>query len=208
MVRRTKYAAEITRQKILDAAESCFHDTGVSKTTLDMIAERAGCTRGAIYWHFRGKNELFCQVVERTPLLLLSELEMISKQTTTRPIKVMYFCLCRTLENLQANIHMRNTIDLLLIKRPIPDEMSTEYMQEGNLTSELIRLISDIFERGKSSGELNTHINSETLASLVFFIFSGLVRLYIISPDDTNLFKNGQQLLKLMVTELERNQRE
>lgn len=46
VVRHTKFAAEETRKQILDAAEFCFCETGFSKTTLEMIAARAGCTRG------------------------------------------------------------------------------------------------------------------------------------------------------------------
>ena len=49
VVRHTKFAAEETRKQILDAAEFCFCETGFSKTTMEMIAARAGCTRGAIY---------------------------------------------------------------------------------------------------------------------------------------------------------------
>ncbi|MDW4772769.1 TetR family transcriptional regulator, partial [Escherichia coli] len=44
VVRHTKFAAEETRKQILDAAEFCFCETGFSKTTLEMIAVRAGCT--------------------------------------------------------------------------------------------------------------------------------------------------------------------
>lgn len=46
VVRHTKFAAEETRKQILDVAEFCFCETGFSKTTLEMIAARAGCTRG------------------------------------------------------------------------------------------------------------------------------------------------------------------
>lgn len=56
MVRHTKFAAEETRKQILDVAEFCFCETGFSKTTLEMIAARAGCTRGAIYWYFNEKK--------------------------------------------------------------------------------------------------------------------------------------------------------
>ncbi|HFS6017347.1 TetR family transcriptional regulator [Escherichia coli] len=35
-----------------------------------MIAARAGCTRGAIYWYFNEKKDLLRQVIERVPLSL------------------------------------------------------------------------------------------------------------------------------------------
>jgi TetR/AcrR family acrAB operon transcriptional repressor len=59
MVRRTKEAAAATREQLLDAAESVFRERGVTRTSLDTIAIEAGLTRGAVYWHFRDKVDLF-----------------------------------------------------------------------------------------------------------------------------------------------------
>ncbi|HFM1872634.1 TetR family transcriptional regulator [Escherichia coli] len=56
VVRHTKFAAEETRKQILDAAEFCFCETGFSKTTLEMIAVRAGCTRGGHILVFQRKK--------------------------------------------------------------------------------------------------------------------------------------------------------
>ncbi|WP_417584146.1 TetR family transcriptional regulator [Nitrincola sp.] len=67
---RRKADAERTREIILDAAENTFLTQGVSRTTLAHIAEAAGVTRGAIYWHFEDKAALFDALLERvrTPL--------------------------------------------------------------------------------------------------------------------------------------------
>lgn len=59
MVRKTKAEAEHTRQAIIDAARKVFHANGVSRSTLEQIATEAGVTRGAVYWHFQNKTELF-----------------------------------------------------------------------------------------------------------------------------------------------------
>lgn len=65
-MRRTKAKAEETRQTILEAAERKFFVDGVSQTSLEQIAAEAGVTRGAIYWHFKNKSELFRALKERT----------------------------------------------------------------------------------------------------------------------------------------------
>lgn len=65
MVRRTKEEAQETRQRILDAAEAVFHRQGVSHTSLAHIASEAGVTRGAIYWHFKDKADLFDAMIQR-----------------------------------------------------------------------------------------------------------------------------------------------
>ncbi|MFP5398736.1 MAG: TetR family transcriptional regulator [Gammaproteobacteria bacterium] len=70
MARRTKQEAQATRAAILDAAERLFHERGVARTTLQHVAQAAGVTRGAIYWHFADKADLFNAMMERVYLPL------------------------------------------------------------------------------------------------------------------------------------------
>ena len=78
MVRKTKEEAEKTRKEIIESARAVFHECGVSRSTLEKIAKEAGVTRGAVYWHFKDKAELFfamradvfAPMVERTDSFL------------------------------------------------------------------------------------------------------------------------------------------
>jgi len=54
-----------TRSLLLDAAEEVFAEKGFTTATLDDIAQAAGYTKGAIYKHFAGKEELFLAVSDR-----------------------------------------------------------------------------------------------------------------------------------------------
>jgi TetR/AcrR family acrAB operon transcriptional repressor len=68
MARRTKDEALATRNAILDAAELLFQQRGVSRTSLQDIAVAAQVTRGAIYWHFKDKADLFNAMMERATM--------------------------------------------------------------------------------------------------------------------------------------------
>ena len=68
MARRTKEDALATRASLLDAAERLFAVKGVSRTSLADIASTAGTTRGAIYWHFKDKGDLFNAFAEWLPM--------------------------------------------------------------------------------------------------------------------------------------------
>ncbi|WP_311224036.1 MULTISPECIES: TetR family transcriptional regulator [unclassified Acidovorax] len=70
MVRRTKQDADATRSRLLDAAEQVFYDKGMSRASLNDIACAAGATRGAIYWHFKDKGDLFNAMMDRVTLPL------------------------------------------------------------------------------------------------------------------------------------------
>ncbi|WP_429154170.1 TetR family transcriptional regulator [Aeromonas media] len=64
MARRTKEEAQQTRCHIMGTALNLFCQQGLAKTNLTDIAKAADLTRGAIYWHFKNKEELFVTLWE------------------------------------------------------------------------------------------------------------------------------------------------
>ena len=78
MVRKTKEDAELTRHLLLDTAEKVFWENGVAATSLADIASAAGLTRGAIYWHFNNKLDIFNALCDRiTPLIDELEIQLL-----------------------------------------------------------------------------------------------------------------------------------
>src|SRR5262245_55818185 len=51
------------RERLLDAAMSEFREKGYGATSLQAIATRAGLSKGAIYWNFKDKRDLFAALV-------------------------------------------------------------------------------------------------------------------------------------------------
>jgi AcrR family transcriptional regulator len=65
--RRTRSAraeARDGREALLDAALGVFAERGYRDASIDEIAERAGYSKGAVYWHFSSKDELFSTLLE------------------------------------------------------------------------------------------------------------------------------------------------
>ena len=52
------------RERLIAAATAEFAEGGYAGSTLDGIAARAGVTKGGIYFHFAGKEELFFAVLD------------------------------------------------------------------------------------------------------------------------------------------------
>ena len=56
---------EETREQVLAAAARMFAARGFHATSLDAIAEEAGFSRGAVYYNFADKEELFLELLDR-----------------------------------------------------------------------------------------------------------------------------------------------
>jgi TetR/AcrR family acrAB operon transcriptional repressor len=65
MGRSSRKEAALTRDHILAIAETLFASKGVSAVPLTAIADHAGLTTGAVYWHFANKNELLDALFDR-----------------------------------------------------------------------------------------------------------------------------------------------
>ena len=68
---------EATQAKLLQAAETIFTRDGFAAAKLEQIAEKAGYTRGAIYAHYKSKEDLFLDLLEQ---------RMVGKMATMRTL--------------------------------------------------------------------------------------------------------------------------
>lgn len=105
MVKKTKADAELTRQHLLDTAELLFLEHGVSRTSLQDIATAAGTTRGAIYWHFKDKADLFNAMMERVVLPMEQALQSAASTVGTDADTPLQHLVDTMLAALHATVH-------------------------------------------------------------------------------------------------------
>ncbi|MEN8182633.1 MAG: TetR/AcrR family transcriptional regulator [Myxococcota bacterium] len=72
--------SEATRAELLKLGAELLAERGYAGTSLGEIAQRAGLTKGAIYHHFRGKEEIFAAVVEEVLLQSLYRIQEASRE--------------------------------------------------------------------------------------------------------------------------------
>ncbi|MFF5448131.1 TetR/AcrR family transcriptional regulator [Streptomyces sp. NPDC012888] len=56
--------SRVTRRHLLEAAVSCLAEQGWAGSTVSVVAERAGVSRGAAQYHFPTREDLFTAAVE------------------------------------------------------------------------------------------------------------------------------------------------
>ena len=65
-----KTKAQLTRQRIMDAALNVFSRKGFHDTRIDDIADEAQSSKGGVYFHFPGKDQLFLALIDEFARLL------------------------------------------------------------------------------------------------------------------------------------------
>ena len=114
MVRKTKEDAELTRQGIIDAARAVFLARGVSRSTLEHIAAEAEVTRGAVYWHFKNKTEIFHAIRDQVFLPLMDRMDdTLTIESKDDPLTQIENSLCETIQELSTNLQMQQTYEIM-----------------------------------------------------------------------------------------------
>ncbi len=79
-MRRRPSAEQVdVRQRILDSALREFSQKGYDRAILDDIAAGARLSKGAVYWHFESKGELFLAVVRQEISRMIAHLEAVAR---------------------------------------------------------------------------------------------------------------------------------
>src|SRR5579872_3748718 len=114
MVKRTREAAERTRDEIIDAAETLFYEHGVSRTSLEQVARAAGVTRGAVYWHFRNKLDLFEAMKTRAQLPQGDVMDRLAAGEIDAPLPVLKETCCDCLRLIASDEKRRRVFAIML----------------------------------------------------------------------------------------------
>ncbi len=179
-MRRTKEDAEKTRQAILEAAELLFLEKGVAHTSLEHIARQAGVTRGAVYWHFRNKADLFHAMLNqvRLPPEQLSErLQTCDREQPLRPIRDLSI---EALETLARAEQKRRIFTILLHRCEFTDELREAEERHNAFIARFIELCEQLFacaaERGQLHPGVTPHQAAHALHGLLIGLFSDWTR--------------------------------
>jgi len=87
---RRAAARGTARERLLDAAAAVFAERGYRAASVEDIAAAAGLTKGAVYWNFEGKEDLFLALIEervdQPAHELIGVTESAPREVATAPI--------------------------------------------------------------------------------------------------------------------------
>jgi TetR/AcrR family transcriptional regulator, acrAB operon repressor len=181
-VRRTKQESEQTRQQILVAARREFAAHGVTRTTLQRIAAAAGVTRGAVYWHFANKRELFREMREQVSVPLFDHTELVGDDDPD-PLRTIEHFLRGVIDQIAADLQTRRTFDILALKCEYVDEFRPELKRHARRCHELMSKFALVYERARDMGAMRSDIAPDIAALGTCVFVTGMLRLWLMDED-------------------------
>jgi len=201
MVRNTKENAELTRLKIIDAARQVFLARGVSRTSMEQIAAEAGVTRGAIYWHFANKKELFSAMREQVFLPLIDRMdENLQLENIEDPLDQLMQFLNGTLDILNESLETRQTYEILMIKCEYVDDLAEVLDQMLSNCARITEKIEQLYTRAKDKGQLKTNQSPVELATDTHLFFIGLLHMWVKDTQGCHFRNQATELVKTHIS--------
>lgn len=197
MVRKTKEDAELTRRRIVNSARAVFLERGVSRSTLEHIAAHAEVTRGAVYWHFKNKSEIFHAIRDQVFLPLIDRMDdSLTRASHEDPLTQIENSLCVTIDDLNENIEMRQTYEIMMIKCEYVDEFSLVLQQILNNCSNITGKIQLAYERAQQQNLLSCKHTPLALALDTHLFFGGLLHMWVKDADGSMFRHQAKDLIK------------
>jgi len=195
MARRTKEDALLTRDQILDAAERVFQRRGVSRTTLQEIAQDAGLTRGAIYWPFQNKGDGFDALWQRVTLPMGASLKSPPEAEAADPLQHLRRNIATAFHQTVHDQQVQRVFEIASHKVEYVDELLTlrerHIAERDECMGDLHRLVSLAVD----CGQLPKGISVRPAAIALHALIDGLMHNWLLHPQSFDLEAVGTQAL-------------
>lgn len=195
-MRKTKEEAAVTRQNLLDAALTVFSREGYAATTLDDVAKEAGVTRGAIYWHFGSKAELYTTLITESDAASQIRMdELVAEGGGV--IDIMRRISVHLLSEIDQNERTRAIHELVMFKTGIEPELEEGMERKRQGIAALVDEIEGYMKIGIDSGEIRPDVNARDSALAFLGIQQGMVLMWLLNPAMFSLKQRADAIMDI-----------
>ena len=195
MVRKTKEEAAATREMLLDAAEDMFIEHGVARTSLEQIARHAGMTRGAVYWHFKNKADLFNAMLERVRLPFQGLIEELDDPgLAKKPLEAIRLACINGFKRLEQPRY-RRVLTILIHHCETFGDIDPISMQ-NEMASEACGALVDYFRCAANYQQLREGLAPEMAADIMNAMLSGLFHHWLRNHESFSIYQQGSRLME------------
>ncbi|MCP4129452.1 MAG: TetR/AcrR family transcriptional regulator [bacterium] len=182
-----------TKEQLLEKAIQGFIEKGYENVSIDNITAECDITKGAFYYHFKNKDEIFIQAA----FIIFSEInewlnkKVMQSETTEEIVKSYfdlkdYFSYSLYYDNVNANIY---TLLIDIVKRfPNLKKKIHEYFFAN------VPIIANKLEEAQKAGLVKKEINPNSQAYHIIYLVEGLLFISAITGDDESLIQKAENL--------------
>ncbi len=182
MARKTKEDAQATRTALLDSAEHLFEARGVGRTSLADIAAHAGATRGAIYWHFKDKADLFNAMMERVALPMSQSLLCADLESAADPAQTLRAAILHAFACIEGDPQIIRVLQIATLRLELTEELGAIQQHHRLMQTRALEKISEGLHRAYQVRQLEPAQNVATTALGLQALFEGLLQQWLTSP--------------------------
>ncbi|WES68940.1 acrEF/envCD operon transcriptional regulator [Superficieibacter sp. HKU1] len=194
MARKTKAEALKTRQMLIESAIEQFARNGVANTTLTDIADAAGVTRGAVYWHFTSKIDIFNAIWEQQAPLRDIIYHQTKEDIHDNPLIHLRNQFVIALQYIAADNRLRALMQILYHRCEFIDDMmpEEEIRKKIGFSYENVRRV---LKESIAAGVLPTDININIVLVMLHGFFSGVIKNWLMAPEKFDLYRHAPELV-------------
>ncbi len=183
MARRTKEDAQATRAALLDAAERVFAQHGVARTSLAQVAAEAGVTRGAVYWHFKDKVDLFTAMMGRAVQPLEDGLARLDDGPPgADPVQRLLAALADALRQIARDEQTRRVLTVAHFMVEHTDELGALRAHRIDKHNRHGEIIARVLAAGAQARGIALNPPAPQLGRAVHALVAGLVQDWLLAP--------------------------
>jgi len=198
-MRRTKAEAAETRAAILAAAEKMFFEKGVSNSRLEDIATAAGVTRGAVYWHFASKTDLFLELYNAVHLPRINMLDLEAAGAGGRdPLAFIETAASDWLELLSKD-QQRQRMLTILLRTNFTEEMERVQSAVDALDTEQMQTLTEMFEKAESQDLMDPKWSAQSATLALKWLMKGLCWEWLLAEQKYDLTELGGGGLRRLI---------
>lgn len=202
-MRRTKEDTEKTRESILEAATELFATKGYTKTTLGNVAQKAGVTRGAVYWHFKNKLDVFGALYDRlhTPIFEII-MEGVTPGHPDLSVQIRQLCI-NLLLNVERDMQQRRTLAMFMTKCDFSGELEEYGKRHEEQKQKSMEMFYKHVRSAQEQGFLTSKVDADVIGFAVGGCLKGIITEYLEMPNKFDMKKQAPYLVDIIFKGIE-----
>lgn len=198
-MKKTKKEAALTRKLILDSALKIFSQKGYTAARLEDVAEQASVTRGAIYWHFKNKHDLYYTLYKEFSEKVRKRMDEILESEQT-PLAKIRQLMQEAFVHIEEDEEYRAVEEITLFKT----EPAEEFKKIFKISSEFFRFIRNVLigftKEGIAAGEINPSMDPDVTALAMISYICGVKNIWLKDTEAFSPKKYAESLIQVFFT--------